>query len=166
VLRVRQGCEFGGHKFYLHLLKRVQYIMSIIRGEQRSGDSEKSLKDWIHSSSAPSTYKEDDAHLANSSIAEDLCSAVFEYSRCFWYGVRGSDLVAKSGQRAMIKKNLEDFILWRHGFRDGRLDRALERSEPLKIEVLTILYNMAKLLLQGKPTFFYYMQRSVWSVWL
>lgn len=128
--------------------------MSVIRKEQRSGDREKSLKDWIHSSSAPSTCKEDDVHLANSSIAEDLCSAVLEYFHCFWHGVRGSDLVAKSGHRARIKKNLEDFILWRHGFRDGRLDRALEHSEPLKIEVLTVLYNMAKLLLQGKSTFF------------
>jgi hypothetical protein len=124
--------------------------MSVIRQEQYSSDHEKSLKEWFDSSSALSACEQDDLQLANSSIAEDLSSGVLEYFQNLWYAIRGSDVVAKNGLRGKIKKSLQDFILWRHGFRDGRLDRALEHSEPLKIEVLTVLYNMTKLLLRGK----------------
>jgi hypothetical protein len=120
--------------------------------EKTSRHHNESLKDWLHSSSALLTGGEADAqpNIESLGIAEDLCSTVLECFQNFWYGVRSLKVLAQSGRRCRIKKDLEAFTVWCHGFRHGRLDKALDYSEPLKVEVLTILSDMAKLLLRSK----------------
>jgi hypothetical protein len=126
--------------------------MSSIAMEKPLLHHEESLKDWLDSNSVPPTGGGKDAQYAIASlgIAEDLCSSVLQYFQCFWYGVRSLEVLLRNGRRCRIKKELEVFTVWCHGFRDGRLDEALEQSEPLKVEVLTILSDMAKLLLRSE----------------
>jgi hypothetical protein len=120
------------------------------RGDSSRYQAE-ALRNWIENSRARSA--DENSHLdsaaADAGIGEDLYLTALQVFQHVLHEIRGH-AVLKNGRRSNLKEDLEKFILWGDGFCNGKLDQALNRSGYLKTEVLTVLTNIAKLLLRSK----------------
>lgn len=110
-----------------------------------------SVRGWLewNKSSTESILQNQNA-VPESGDAEELYAAVLQVFQQLWSEIRSVDAQHVKKYRKQLKADLEKFILWGDGFRNGRLDQALTRSEYLKVDCLTVLIGVAKLLLSSK----------------
>jgi hypothetical protein len=106
------------------------------------------LGDWLTKHEAISGSPQT-ANFAESGIAEDLYCACFDGLRYVCRELnRDNKLSARGAQK--LQEDLGRLLLWGNGFRHGKLDKALNTSDSLKTDILTILQSIANLLIRTK----------------